>query len=311
MRGSQEKEVSIVAVIREVREVVFDYLLRALSQPFVREIVIFNLTQSAVFDRALLVFARLYPRCVVVPLSGRYSVVAAYNVAAQYTSGNFLLFWNTASPLPQGVVSRLLRVGRCKPHPWVVGFEGAMSEPALLPLRWKKYLSRSFYQVARLPCFQEYNLEKEVTLPGGGIPTAMIDKACFLLPMQTFSELKGFDVRCGDATFHLDLCLRVHLQGGEVYRLKEAFPQKPCVSLSSVTAWTRVVRQWWEWCYCYRKYWREEVPRLLRYVSLCLFAIVLGPSLCKRDVQGIKKRYFSRKGTLKIPVPRILVKRAN
>jgi len=197
----RQRIVSIVMVVYQ-EEKLLQVLQAVLAQPFVREIIIVDCTHQTCMEVMLARLIDLHPKCSVVAGQFKMGLAEAYNVGAQYASAQFLLFLSARCFLPKNAVLKLLATGFRKPLPWIVG---------LKPSGTKDKNVFTCREAAFLP---------EVSLPGGGIHAESVSAGCLFIPAKTFVELRGMDEKCFHTTFHLDLCLRVHLAGGGVYWAK-------------------------------------------------------------------------------------------
>ncbi|HRE31205.1 MAG TPA: hypothetical protein PLD88_04455, partial [Candidatus Berkiella sp.] len=213
-------------------------------------------------EDALMQFAYQYPRTILVDGDKVCGLAEAYNLGAQYASTPFILFLSADSLLQKNAVMQLLAIGIRKPGSWVVGSALTNKEQKHhLPSQFKKYFKTL-----------TTNAVPEVSLAGGGLYAQVVSAECLLLPMRTFTQLKGFDKRCYHTTFHGDLCLRVHQMGGDVFQAPEAVL---AISNTCLNRSRRLFKQEWQsflgWCHFYQK----NFSKLTNIFSRSLFYLAL------------------------------------
>jgi GT2 family glycosyltransferase len=212
--------VSAIVVAHNDEDLLLQTLHSILAQQFLREVIIVNGEESASLDKALTKLAAHYPKCYLVNGQKNAGLAASFNLGARYASGQYLLFISGNGLLSKNAILHLLTTGIRKPTPWVIGTgeKDPLGEPGAFVGRLKKLFLRENalkYEHSHMKSFPE------VSLAGGGYHASQIASECLFIPTQTYLDLSGLDKRCYHSTFHTDLCLRIHLAGGSVYRARE------------------------------------------------------------------------------------------
>jgi GT2 family glycosyltransferase len=213
--------VSAVVVAHKDEDLLLQTLHSVLAQQFLREVIIVNGEGSASIDKALTKLAAHYPKCYLVNGQKNTGLAAAFNLGARYASGQYLLFLSGNGLLAKNAILHLLTTGIRKPTPWVIGTGEQLSCSAQVSAfsQIKKILLKEDslkYEHSQMKSFPE------VSLAGGGFHASQIAPECLFIPTQTYLDLSGLDKRCYHSTFHTDLCLRIHIAGGGVYRARDA-----------------------------------------------------------------------------------------
>jgi GT2 family glycosyltransferase len=240
-----------------------------LTQLFIRELIVVNCESNPALDRFLAKFATLNPKCYVVHGQKNMGLAAAYNLGAQYASGQFLLFLESTCVLEKNAVLEMLSTGIRKPLPWIIGAEDESCHNPKAAMTWLQAM-HAWLNTSKTKEKLHHTSMREVSLPGGGFHVSNLASGCLFMPSKSFLELKGWDKQCFHTTFHYDLCLRVHLAGGGVYRAKElAFIQqaRPKMTLKKglALAWQACVG----WQHYYNKYVRKST-------NICALGLLQG-----------------------------------
>lgn len=234
--------VSAIVVAEEDEEKLILTIQSVLVQQLVREVIIVNCGNSAVIEKSLIKFTSLHSKCYIVNGQKRMGLASAYNLGAQYASGQYLLFLNANSILPKNTVMKLLTTGLRKPTPWVIGVQERRYAPSTQKIGiWAKLSGKARSKIS-VPSYEDSKMQVEVSLAGGGFHAANVAPECLFIPTQAFLDLKGMDKKCFHSTFHRDLCLRVHLAGGGVYRARDL--NLVIEQNSSLPLGMEIYRQW-------------------------------------------------------------------
>lgn len=213
--------VSVIVVAHSDETLLLQTLHSVLAQQFLRELIIVNGEDSASLDKTLTKLAAQYPKCYLVNSQKNIGLVASFNLGARYASGQYLLFLSENALLSNNAILHLLTTGIRKPTPWVIGTgEQIVPEaPGAILGRLKKLFLRE-----NALKYEHHHKQSfpEVSLAGGGYHASQIASECLFIPTQTYLDLSGLDKRCHHSAFHTDLCLRIHIAGGGVYRAKES-----------------------------------------------------------------------------------------
>lgn len=294
--------VSVVVVATANETLLIQTLKSVLAQRFVREIIIVN-CEPAQSSSFLAKYIKLHPKCYVVSGHPKIGLAAAYNLGAQHASGQFLLFMTDACLLPKNAVMKLLSTGIRKTTPCVVGVEDKTycKEKAQVSWGaaikgWLKTKSEKVFEANKLP---------EVSLPGGGVHATHVAPYCLFLNTKTFLGLKGMDKNCFHSTFHVDLCLRVHLAGGDVYWAKEldvVLQPSPRQSLRHFSN-----REWCAlrgWYHYYKKYVSKYTNKSLMGV---LYIVLMMHFLWKMSTHSLARLWPRTSKMLVVTKPHIRV----
>lgn len=273
----RQRIISVIVAAGSDKAAIVTTLKSALSQLFVREVIVVNSEGSPDIEALLTQYANAHPRCFVINGHSGMGLAAAYNLGAQYASCPYFLFLSSTCILPKYATLKLLTTGIRKASPWVVGAK-ALSQGIDIPR--EERFSSSLVTKFGLFEFKENQQAAEVSLPGGGIHTLMITPECMLLPSKAFSQLKGMDENCFHTTFHFDLCLRTHLAGGGVYSVKGLDYLRGSDELPPKTL-TKVFRQQWQamrgWQHLYSKHASFNTNKfLIVFLTLILGVRLLG-----------------------------------
>ncbi len=256
--------VSAIVVAHSNEPIMLQTLQSVLAQQFIRELIVVNCETSSSIEKTLNVFAKRHPKCHVVTGQKKAGLAAAYNLGAQYASGQFLLLFSGNCLLSKNAVLNMLATGIRKPAPWVIGGVDEKSSPLFSLKPWgrlKKLLSNDLYSLK----YENQNRSHlEVSLVGGGFHASNVGPECLFLSTATFVELKGLDRKCFHSTFHKDLCLRIHYAGGGVYRAKDLNVIACSEPALSVGAYVR--KEWQGFCgrhHFYQKYVSRNTNKIL------------------------------------------------
>lgn len=225
------KNVVSVIMVAQVEETkLLQSIQSVLAQQFVREVIIVNAEASSEVEKSLMKFASLHPKCYIVNGQRGMGLASAYNLGTQYASGQYLLFLDSRCLLTKNAIVKLLATGVRKPMPWIIGMKGFIQPQAVpmgvKPNLWAKLKQKIKNKINVLWYGVENNKMHsplEVSLPGGGFHATSLAPQCLFISTQTFLDLKGMDRKCFHSTFHIDLCLKVHLAGGGVYQAKDLY----------------------------------------------------------------------------------------
>jgi GT2 family glycosyltransferase len=287
--------VSVVMVATPGDPRLVQSLTAVLAQSFLREVIVVLTEPCTTFEATLEKLSQDRPRCYVVkgkPVSG---LADAYNLGAQYASGEYLLFLGPSCVLPENGMDTLLTIGARKTMPWVVGMQFGIAPLKSRPRadRFKKQWEKLVNRMTKFSVYDEHKNSGliEVSLPGGGLHASVVPPDCLFMSTKVFAELKGFDKHCFHSTFHLDLCLRVHLLGGGVYQAKPLTMSHQ--SNPSVGLW-KTIRQTWRgfygWCHFYRKHVSRKSNIIMSSAFYGIFGLRFLGSICYRSVSYLFER---------------------
>lgn len=239
-----------------------DTIYSVIAQPYVREIIVVVSRAFPEIEKKVNELSKIYARCCAISVDAHVGISAAFNVAAKYASGQFLLFLEPVGSLPKKAIVKLLSTGIYKSFPWLIGLEIDEAERSLSKL----------YKFCAMTDLSN-RAPVEVSLPGGGVYAASVAKHCLFIPSKTFYELNGFDEACGQDNFHLDACLRVHLMGGGVYQVKnlEFTAARPSAPPFSKQNWSCTWATFRGWVHFYKKHVGQVKSKLLLW---CMYAVL-------------------------------------
>lgn len=287
----RQRVVSAIVVIQNDDLQFVPTLHAVLAQLMVRELIVVNITSSIAVEEALTQFSYQHPRTIIVAGSSVRGLASAYNLGAQYASTPYMLFLDAYCVLPKDTVLHLLATGLRKMRPWVVGAALVKTQTSFKPTVpiFKSYLSK----------ITQNNLP-QVSLAGGGHYAQVVPSQCILLPTQTFAELKGLDNRCYHATFHWDLCLRVHEMGGSVFQAPNVVltaNEAECLSFK-----TLLIREWQAF-QGWKHFYQKNFSKLTNFFAVCSFYLSLALIGCASLARKSWQQWSKTKSIRRIDAP--------
>ena len=204
--------------------------------------------------------------CIVEP-GANLGYAPGCNLAAQMARGDHLVFVNPDCSLAPHTFSGILEVFDRHPNAWIVG--GRLQFPDGREQRGgrREFLTpwRGFVEMTRLwrffpnhPYFKRLHLLDETPLlDPARVP--VVSGAFMMVRRSCFERLGGMDSKFFLHVDDSDLCLRVHLSGGEVWYAGN-------VPIAHHRSTSRVSRMFVEWhktrgaCYYFKKHFRGSYP---------------------------------------------------
>jgi N-acetylglucosaminyl-diphospho-decaprenol L-rhamnosyltransferase len=191
----------------------------------------------------------------------------ACNLGAAMARGDHLAFINPDCNLMPGTFAAVLDVFARNPNAWLVG--GRLQNPDGREQRGgrREFLTpwRALVEAARLdrlfphhPYFRRFNLVDEPALLEP-VVVPVVSGAFMMIKRSSFERLGGMD---DNFFLHLDdtdLCLRIHLQGGEVWYAGNV----PITHHRSTSDASRLFIEWHKTrsaCYYFRKHFQRSYP---------------------------------------------------
>ena len=257
------RTVSVVTVTYYTGPVFWTCLASTLAQSELLElIVVVNGADRPVRAR-LAEMAESDPRIRIVDPGRNVGFAPGCNRGAQLARGDYLAFINPDCSFAPGTFGAVLNIFDQRPNIWIVG--GRLQHPDGREQRGgrREFLTpwRGFVEMTRLdllfpnhPYFKRHHLFDEAPLlEPARVP--VVSGAFMMIPRSCFEQLGGMDGRFFLHVDDSDLCLRVHLQGGEVWYAGN-------VPISHHRSTSRASRIFVEWhktrggCYYFKKHFR-------------------------------------------------------
>jgi GT2 family glycosyltransferase len=223
------------------------------------------------------------PRLRVVDPGRNIGFAPGCNFGAQFACGDYLAFINPDCSFAPSTFSAILDIFNRHRKAWIVG--GRLQDPDGREQRGgrREFLTpwRGFVEMTRLdrlfpnhPYFKRLHLfDQAPLLEPTRVP--VVSGAFMMIPRAYFERLDGMDGRFFLHVDDSDLCLRVHLQGGEVWYAGN-------VPISHHRSTSRASRIFVEWhktrggCYYFKKHFRGSYPAWsLHLLSVFLWARML------------------------------------
>jgi GT2 family glycosyltransferase len=218
------------------------------------------------------------PRIRIVDPGRNVGFAPGCNRGAELARGDYLAFINPDCSFAPGTFAAVLDISDQQPNAWIVG--GRLLHPDGREQRGgrREFLTpwHGFVEMTRLdllfpnhPHFKRHHLFDEAPLlEPARVP--VVSGAFMMIPRAYFERLDGMDNNFFLHVDDSDLCLRVHLQGGEVWYAGN-------VPISHHRSTSRASRIFVEWhktrsgCYYFTKHFRGSYPTW----SLHLFSVLL------------------------------------
>lgn len=157
---------------------------------------------------------------------GNIGFARACNYGAKFARGEYFLFLNPDALIAEGAARQLANCGKGLSTPWVTG--GMLKDVNGREQRGSRRgkltpLSAlvSFTPLHKLPFFSSIHKEYE-PLPMTSKPCPTVSGACLMMDRNSFDSLGGFDEDYFLHVEDIDICRRVHENGGDVYFVPEA-----------------------------------------------------------------------------------------
>ena len=277
------RTVSVVTVTYYTGLVFWTCLASILAQSELLElIVVVNGADRPVRAR-LAEMAESDPRIRIVDPGRNVGFAPGCNRGAQLARGDYLAFINPDCSFAPGTFGAVLDIFDQQPNAWIVG--GRLQHPDgreqrggrrafLTPWRGLVEMTRLDLLFPNHPYFKRHHLFDEAPLlEPARVP--VVSGAFMMIPRSCFEQLGGMD---GNFFLHVDdsdLCLRVHLQGGEVWYAGNV----PISHHRSTSGASRIFVEWHKTrggCYYFKKHFRGSYPAWsLHLLSVFLWARML------------------------------------
>jgi N-acetylglucosaminyl-diphospho-decaprenol L-rhamnosyltransferase len=296
-RHARAETVSAITVIYHTGPVLWTSIASILAQSELRElIVVVNGAEKDVRARLADLAAR-DRRIVIVDPGRNLGFAPGCNMGARRARGSHLALVNPDCSFPAGTFATVLDVLDSRPNAWIAG--GRLQHPDGREQRGgrREFLTpwRGFVEMTRLdrlfpnhPYFKRLHLFDEAALHE---PTRVpvVSGAFMMMPRACFERLGGMDNRFFLHVDDSDLCLRVHLQGGEVWYAGNV----PIAHHRSTSQVSPLFVEWHKTrggCYYFKKHFGGTYPGWsLQVLSIILWArfLVIAP---KALLSGLRRR---------------------
>jgi hypothetical protein len=280
---TERKTVSAITVTYHTGPVFWACIDSVLCQPELLElIVVVNGADRHVRAR-LKDLAEADPRVAIMDPRRNVGFAAACNRGAERARGVHLAILNPDCSFGPGTFGAMLEVFHRNPNAWIVG--GRLQYPDGREQRGgrREFVTpwRAFVEMTRLyrlfphhPYFKRLHLVSKIR-PLEPMRVPVVSGAFMMMPRLLFSRMGGMDESFFLHMDDCDLCLRVHLKGGEVW-------YAPNVPITHYRSTSRVWPMFVEWhktrggCYYFKKHFRLSYPGwLLNLLSMVLWTRLL------------------------------------
>lgn len=238
--------ISVIFVAKGTEEAILLSLNTILSQDLIREIIIVSCTASVSLNDKLHDIAREHPRVFLLLQSPDLSLSKAYNLGLRHSTSKYLLLVAAPYLLPKNIVFELLAPGLTKPSHWIMGIQSAL------------YASFDpFFRFQNNNFYKQKNsvLEKEQIHH-----VISVMPHCLLVSYDMVREMGALDTACNDSNVLLDLCLRVHAAGGDVF--SHVVLKQPSASLSTAGVSLKQLDSLWKsWHHYYQKHFSQNYKK--------------------------------------------------
>jgi N-acetylglucosaminyl-diphospho-decaprenol L-rhamnosyltransferase len=303
--------VSAITVVYHTGLVLWTSIASILAQSELLElIVVVNGAEKDVCARLADLAAR-DRRIVIVEPGRNLGFAPGCNLGARRARGSYLALVNPDCSFTEGTFAALLDVLDSRPNAWIAG--GRLQHPDGREQRGgrREFLTpwRGFVEMTRLdrlfpnhPYFKRLHLFDEAVLLGPArVP--VVSGAFMMMTRARFERLGGMDNRFFLHVDDSDLCLRVHLHGGEVWYAGNV----PIAHHRSTSQVSRLFVEWHKTrggCYYFKKHFGGTYPGWsLQVLSIMLWArfLVIAP---KALFSGLHRRdAIAPAGLGRIPRP--------
>ena len=287
--GGDGNTVSAITVTYHTGPVFWTCIASILEQPELLElIVVVNGADQDVCAR-LANLAENDRRIRVVEPGRNVGFAPGCNLGAEIARGSHLALVNPDCSLAAGTFATVLDIFGRQPNAWIVG--GRLQHPDGREQRGgrREFLTpwRGFVEMTRLdrlfpnyPYFKRLHLlDKTPLLEPARVP--VVSGAFMMIPRPCFARLGGMDNKFFLHVEDADLCLRVHLKGGEVWYAGN-------VPIAHHRSTSRVSPVFVEWhkthgaCYYFKKHFQGFYPgwslHLLSFI-LWIRLLVIAPKV--------------------------------
>jgi N-acetylglucosaminyl-diphospho-decaprenol L-rhamnosyltransferase len=297
-RATAARTVSAITVTYFTGPIFGASLRSVLEQPELRElIIVINGAEPAV-RTTLAQLAKMDPRITLLDPGSNLGFARGCNLGAEAARGEYLAFINPDCVLRPGTFRDILHVLHAHANAWLVG--GRLQHPDGREQRGgrRDFLTpwRGFVEMTRLdrlfpnhPYFKRLHLlEEKPLLEPARVP--VVSGAFMMIPRVYFERLGGMDDNYFLHVDDSDLCLRIHLQGGEVWYAGN-------VSVTHHLSSSRVSRWFVEWhktlggCYYFKKHFTGSYPAWsLSLLSAALWVrlLITAPKIILTHARRVK-----------------------
>ena len=270
--------VSVVTVTYYTGPVFWTCIASILAQSELLELIVVVNGADQDVRAQLANMAERDPRIRIVNPGRNVGFAPGCNLGAQLARGDYLAFINPDCSFAPGTFGAVLDIFDQQPNAWIVG--GRLQHPDGREQRGgrRAFLTpwRGFVEMTRLdllfpkhPHFKRHHLfDEPPLLEPARVP--VVSGAFMMIPRAYFERLDGMDSNLFLHVDDSDLCLRVHLQGGEVWYAGNV----PIFHHCSTSRASRFFVEWHKTrsgCYYFRKHFRGSYPTW----SLHLFSVFL------------------------------------
>jgi len=289
--------VSVITVIYHTGPVLWACIDRLLAQPELGELILVINGADSDTRFSLEQRARTDHRIRLIDPGANLGFAPGCNLGAAAATCDYLAFVNPDCNLAAGAFGAVLDIFAEKTNACLVG--GRLQHPDGREQRGgrREFLTpwRAFVEVTRLDRFFPHHphfrrldmLADSVMLEPRIVP--VVSGAFMMMPRDYFVRIGGMDNRyflhCDD----LDLCLRVHLRGGEVWYAGNV----PVVHYRSTSDVPRLFVEWHKTrssCYYFKKHFRSTYPKwILSMLSVVLWTrfLVIAARLLPRELDRV------------------------
>lgn len=278
LRPKRKPTISVVMVSYMTGPALMEAVRSVIADPDITEFIIVDNGNSESARHRLCQLAMQSEKIRLLQGHGNIGFAKACNYGAKISTGEYLLFLNPDAVISPGAALKLAECGKTLTRPWIVGAmirdefgreqRGSRREH-LTP--YSAFVT--FTGLSRLPFFKSLHLEAD-PLPGAPTPIPVISGACSMVDRVSFDMLGGFDEAYFLHVEDIDICERVHQQGGDVY----FHPSATAMHYGSTSSATRQEIEYQKlkgFTHYFLKYAKTKPAKLFTYITLPFMALAI------------------------------------
>ena len=285
--------VSVIMVVYMTGPALIESVRHVLAEPAVDEFVIVDNGSSLADAAWLRDLFRREPRVNLLQGLGNIGFARAANLGAANAKGEALVFLNPDAFLTPGAVTALVRAGRDRPSPCVIGArvfntDGTEQRGArrgeITPVTTLLSLSKLS---AFLPPLRRFEIHREgEPTPPYPVDTPTISGACFYMSAADFAALGGFDEGYFLHVEDIDLCWRARRQGGSVLFQ----PNAHIIHVGSTSRENPLVIEWHKGRGLVRYFLKRADSRRRKALALLLAPLILGTAVARPLLRQLRRK---------------------
>jgi GT2 family glycosyltransferase len=315
--ASGNAKVSAITVTYYTGPILWTCLDSLLAQAGLGELIVVINGTDSVTRRSLERRARDDHRIRLIHPDYNLGFASGCNVGAEAAAFDYLAFVNPDCTLTEGTFGPILDVFARQPNAWLVG--GRLQHPDGREQRGgrREFLTpwRAFVEIARLdrffprhPYFRKLHMFDRAPILEPAIVPA-VSGAFMVMRREDYARIGGMDNKFFLHFDDLDLCLRVHRLGGEVWYAGNV----PITHSCSTSDVSRLFVEWHKTrsgCYYFKKHFRSTYPwwtlsalSAVLWIRFLLLAVCLLPN-DMRKISELNDRK-ERNGRQEVPARKL------